>query len=42
VKATVGTAPWINGMVSLVLLGLALALVGFAMRAWRTRSVIAG
>jgi carbon starvation protein len=41
VKATVGTAPWINGMVSLVLLGLALALVGFAMRAWRTRSAIA-
>jgi carbon starvation protein len=41
VKATVGSAPWINGLVSLVLLGLALALIGFAMRAWKTRETTA-
>ncbi|MBA3392866.1 MAG: carbon starvation protein A [Deltaproteobacteria bacterium] len=31
----IGTAPWINGVVSAVLLGLALVLVGYAARAWR-------
>ncbi|HEX5062114.1 MAG TPA: carbon starvation protein A, partial [Kofleriaceae bacterium] len=33
--AAVGTAPWLNGLVSLILLGLALILVGYAARAWR-------
>ena len=33
--ASIGSAPWINGLVSLILLGLALALVGYAARAWR-------
>jgi carbon starvation protein len=35
VKFTVGTTPWINGLVSLILLGLAIALVVFAIRAWK-------
>jgi hypothetical protein len=35
VQETVGTAPWINGLVSAVLLGLATTLVLFAVRAWR-------
>lgn len=30
-----GTTPWINGLVSLILLGLAVALVVFAIRSWR-------
>jgi carbon starvation protein len=34
--AAVGTGPWINGLVSVVLLSLALVLVGYAVRAWRT------
>jgi carbon starvation protein len=33
--AAVGTAAWLNGLVSLILLSLALILVGFAARAWR-------
>jgi len=37
--ATVGSAAWINGLVSLVLLGLALVLVGYAIRAWRVVTV---
>jgi carbon starvation protein len=40
VRATVGTAPWINGLVSMVLLALALVLVGIAARAWRLRTVV--
>jgi len=36
--AAVGTAPWLNGLVSLILLGLALILVGYAARAWRQLS----
>jgi carbon starvation protein len=39
VDAAVGTAKWINGLVSLVLLGLAAALVTFAVRAWRVEDV---
>jgi len=34
-NATVGSAPWINGLVSAVLLALAGTLVVFAVRAWR-------
>ena len=34
-SAAAGSPPWINGLVSLVLLGLALVLVGYAIRAWR-------
>jgi len=34
-NAAVGSAPWINGLVSAVLLALALTLVGYAARAWR-------
>jgi carbon starvation protein len=34
-RAEVGTTPWVNGLVSIVLLGLALALVFFALRAVR-------
>ena len=37
-KAAVGTTPWINGLVSVVLLALALALIGFAARAWKARA----
>ncbi len=40
IKATVGTAPWINGLVSVVLLALALTLVGFAAKAWRQRAPV--
>ena len=36
-RAAVGTAPWINGLVSVILLALALLLVGFAARAWKAR-----
>lgn len=36
VVAAVGSAPWINGLVSAVLLGLAITLVAYAARAWRT------
>ncbi|HEY5927082.1 MAG TPA: carbon starvation CstA family protein [Kofleriaceae bacterium] len=35
-SAAVGSAAWLNGLVSLVLLGLALILVGYAVRAWRS------
>ena len=38
-NAAVGTAPWINGVVSVILLALALVLVGFAARAWKTKAV---
>ena len=38
VDAAVGTAPWINGVVSVILLALAMALVGFAWRAWAGRA----
>ena len=34
-QAAVGSTPWLNGLVSLILLGLALILVGYAARAWR-------
>lgn len=34
--ADTGTAPWLNGLVSLILLGLALILVAYAYRAWQT------
>lgn len=34
-RAAAGSAPWLNGLVSLILLGLALILVGYAARAWR-------
>jgi hypothetical protein len=34
--ATVGSASWLNGLVSLILLGLALILVVYAARAWKT------
>lgn len=37
--AAVGTAPWINGLVSAVLLALAVTLVLYAARAWRTLPV---
>jgi carbon starvation protein len=33
--AAAGSAPWLNGLVSLILLGLALILVAYAFRAWR-------
>jgi carbon starvation protein len=33
--AAIGSAGWINGLVSIVLLGLALTLIGFALRTWR-------
>jgi carbon starvation protein len=33
--AAFGSAAWLNGLVSLILLGLALILVGYAARAWR-------
>ena len=39
VDATVGTAQWVNGLVSCVLLGLAAVLVVFAVRAWRVEDV---
>jgi carbon starvation protein len=39
VNAAVGTAPWINGLVSVILLGLAMLLVGFAARAWKALPV---
>ncbi len=35
-RATIGSAVWINGVVSAVLLLLACALVGYSVRAWRT------
>jgi carbon starvation protein len=35
IEARVGSAPWINGLVSAVLLALAASLVVFAVRAWR-------
>ena len=35
VEAPLGSALWINGLVSAVLLVLAATLVGFAVRAWR-------
>lgn len=35
VVAAVGSASWINALVSLVLLGLAVTLVAYAVRAWR-------
>jgi carbon starvation protein len=41
VSATFGTAPWINGLVSAVLLGLATLLVGYAVRAWRVPAATA-
>jgi hypothetical protein len=34
-SATLGSASWINGLVSLVLFALALVLVVYARRAWR-------
>jgi carbon starvation protein len=34
-QAPLGSAPWINGLVSMVLLGLALVLVGYAFRGWK-------
>ena len=34
-NSTVGSASWINGLVSLVLLGLAAILVIYAARAWK-------
>jgi carbon starvation protein len=34
-QASPGSAPWLNGLVSLILLGLALVLIGHAVRAWR-------
>ena len=39
-RAAIGTAPWINGLVSVILLALAMLLVGFAARAWRTRAPV--
>jgi carbon starvation protein len=35
-SAAIGTAPWINGLVSVILLVLAMVLAYFAVRAWRT------
>jgi carbon starvation protein len=35
-EAPVGSAQWLNGLVSLILLGLALVLVGYALRAWKS------
>lgn len=35
-EAAVGSAAWLNGLVSLILFGLALILIGYATRAWRT------
>jgi carbon starvation protein len=37
-KASVGSAPWINGLVSVILLVLAIVLVGYAARAWKSRA----
>jgi carbon starvation protein len=37
VDEAIGTAPWINGLVSIVLLGLAASLVVLAARAWSAR-----
>jgi carbon starvation protein len=37
-RAAIGTAPWINGLVSVILLALALVLVWYAARAWRAGS----
>ena len=34
-RAAVGSPPWINGLVSVILLALAMVLVGYALRAWR-------
>jgi carbon starvation protein len=34
-EASVGSAPWINGLVSAILLALAVTLIAFALRAWR-------
>jgi len=34
-EAAIGSASWLNGLVSLVLLGLALILVAYAYRAWQ-------
>jgi carbon starvation protein len=34
-SAAFGSAAWLNGLVSVILLGLALILVGYAARAWR-------
>ncbi len=34
--APIGSPPWINGLVSTVLLGLAMVLVSYAVRSWRT------
>jgi carbon starvation protein len=39
VDATVGTARWVNGLVSAILLALAAALVVYAVRAWRVEDV---
>lgn len=39
VKEAVGSAPWINGLVSVILLALAMLLVGFAVRAWKALPV---
>jgi hypothetical protein len=39
VSAAVGSAPWINGLVSTILLALAVALVVYARRAWREPAV---
>jgi carbon starvation protein len=36
----VGSAPWINGVVSVILLALSLLLIGFAARAWRAKNVL--
>jgi carbon starvation protein CstA len=35
VQFAVGTTQWINGLVSVILLALAVALVVFAVRAWK-------
>jgi carbon starvation protein len=40
VDFTVGTTPWINGLVSLTLLALAVALVVFAVRSWKTTAPV--
>jgi carbon starvation protein len=39
-SGAVGTTPWLNGLVSLILLGLALILVGYALRAWRDKAAV--
>jgi hypothetical protein len=33
--AAVGTVPWINGLVGIVLMALTAVLVAYALRAWR-------